>query len=309
MKFVRVEAEKQPEISEKWSVSVVPTFVAVVNGQEVVRIEGARIPELVQCVAKYAVASGAPVAAGTAASATTTTTSTATPAEEMRARLVKLINYAPVMLFMKGTPAEPRCGFSRQAVELLTGVGAKFCSFNILDHADVRNALKEYSNWPTYPQLYANGKLVGGLDVLKELQAEGELVSSLPKEAFAPEAEEPSGVEALRKLTSRSPVMLFMKGSPRAPQCGFSNAMVQLLASQGIEYDSFDVFSDSNVREGLKEYASWPTYPMLFVEGKLLGGLDIIQEVGVGGWMVVFWFCVLTSSFFVLVVVVFAACF
>jgi Grx4 family monothiol glutaredoxin len=170
-RFLRVEAEKQPEISERLAVSVVPTFVALVAGKEVARIEGARIPDLVQCVAKLAPTGGAPAV-----------TAEAKPAgSDLHARLVKLISFAPVMLFMKGTPKEPRCGFSRQAVEVLTRAGVKFSSFNILDHPEVRTGLKELSNWPTFPQLYVNGKLVGGLDVMKELEQEGELLPMFPK--------------------------------------------------------------------------------------------------------------------------------
>jgi len=71
------------------------------------------------------------------------------------------------MVFMKGTPQENRCGFSRQMVTILNELGVEYSSFNILADQEVRQALKTYSNWPTYPQLYANGELVGGLDIVK----------------------------------------------------------------------------------------------------------------------------------------------
>ena len=84
---------------------------------------------------------------------------------------------------MKGDPTEPRCGFSRQIAELLAAEKVKFDSFDILSDEEVRQGLKTFSNWPTYPQLYADGKLLGGLDVVKELQEEGELLDSLPAAA------------------------------------------------------------------------------------------------------------------------------
>ena len=84
------------------------------------------------------------------------------------------------MLFMKGTADAPRCGFSRQAIEMLQQDGISFSTFDILGDEEVRQGLKKFSNWPTYPQLYGDGKLVGGLDIMKELQEEGELASSLP---------------------------------------------------------------------------------------------------------------------------------
>lgn len=73
--------------------------------------------------------------------------------------------------------------------------------------------------------------------------------------------------------------MLFMKGSPAAPECGFSNQCVQLLAKYNAEYGHFNIFSDQEVREGLKSFSNWPTYPQLYVQGKLIGGLDILKEL------------------------------
>ena len=100
----------------------------------------------------------------------------------MNDRLKKLINSAPVILFMKGDPSTPRCGFSRQTVELLATENAKYDTFDILTDDAIRQGLKKFSNWPTYPQLYVKGELVGGLDILKELHEAGELVSALKGE-------------------------------------------------------------------------------------------------------------------------------
>ena len=88
------------------------------------------------------------------------------------------------MLFMKGSPDAPRCGFSRQITELLQAEKVKFDTFDILSDEEVRQGLKTFSNWPTFPQLYADGKLLGGLDVVKELQEEGELLEALPAAAI-----------------------------------------------------------------------------------------------------------------------------
>lgn len=80
------------------------------------------------------------------------------------------------MVWCSGSPAEPRCGFSRQAVQLLNATGTAYGHFDILTDNDVRQGLKTFSNWPTYPQLYVDGKLIGGLDIMKELNDEEELV-------------------------------------------------------------------------------------------------------------------------------------
>lgn len=74
------------------------------------------------------------------------------------------------MLFMKGNPTDPKCGFSRQIVALLNEENIQYGTFDILNDNEVRQGLKQFSNWPTYPQLYVNGTLVGGLDILKEMK-------------------------------------------------------------------------------------------------------------------------------------------
>lgn len=84
-----------------------------------------------------------------------------------------------ILLYMKGTPDFPQCGFSSQAVQILGACEAKFTAINIFEEPEVREALKSYSNWPTYPQLYINGQLIGGCDIMIDLHNKGELVSLL----------------------------------------------------------------------------------------------------------------------------------
>jgi monothiol glutaredoxin len=81
----------------------------------------------------------------------------------------------PVVLFMKGTPDFPQCGFSAQAVAALRSCGADFAHVNIFEDPELREGLKRYSNWPTYPQLYLNGELLGGCDITLEMYRSGEL--------------------------------------------------------------------------------------------------------------------------------------
>ncbi|PPJ56281.1 hypothetical protein CBER1_00711 [Cercospora berteroae] len=88
--------------------------------------------------------------------------------EDLNKRLGELVKAAPVMLFMKGTPSAPQCGFSRQTVSILREKGVRYGFFNILADDEVRQGLKEFSDWPTFPQVYCDGELVGGLDILKE---------------------------------------------------------------------------------------------------------------------------------------------
>lgn len=80
-----------------------------------------------------------------------------------------------VVLFMKGTPQFPMCGFSGQVVQILDYVGAPYKAHNVLDNADLRQGIKDYANWPTIPQLYVKGEFVGGCDIVREMFQNGEL--------------------------------------------------------------------------------------------------------------------------------------
>lgn len=86
-----------------------------------------------------------------------------------------LVESNPVMLFMKGTPAEPMCGFSAQVVQILNSYGVTYQSVNVLDDWDVREGVKQFTNWPTIPQLYVKSEFIGGCDILMEMHRKGEL--------------------------------------------------------------------------------------------------------------------------------------
>ena len=84
-----------------------------------------------------------------------------------------------IVLFMKGTPVFPMCGFSAAVVQILTDIGVKFNSINVLDSNEMREGIKQFSNWPTIPQLYIKEEIVGGCDIVKEIYESGELLKLL----------------------------------------------------------------------------------------------------------------------------------
>lgn len=96
-------------------------------------------------------------------------------AMEIIERIKTTVESAPIVLFMKGTPQFPMCGFSSRTVKALKAIGAPFVSVNVLEDPDVRANLPRYSNWPTFPQLFINGELIGGCDITLELYESGEL--------------------------------------------------------------------------------------------------------------------------------------
>ncbi|XP_034994123.2 glutaredoxin-3 [Zootoca vivipara] len=257
--FVKLEAEAVPEVSEKYEITSVPTFLFFKNSQKIDRLDGAHAPELTKKVQRHASSSTIPPG------------SNDNVKEDLNVRLQKLTNAAPCMLFMKGTPQEPRCGFSRQIVEILNKHNIAFSSFDIFSDEEVRQGLKTYSSWPTYPQLYVAGELIGGLDIVKELEASGELETTCPK---AHKIE-----DRLKDLINKASVMLFMKGNKQMAKCGFSKQIIEILNGTGVDYETFDILEDEEVRQGLKKYSNWPTYPQLYVKGELVGGLDIVKEL------------------------------
>ncbi len=98
---------------------------------------------------------------------------------DVSTRIQQHLTAAPAVLFMKGTPDFPQCGFSAQTVAALRACKARFHAVNIFEDPELREALKSHSNWPTYPQLYVNGELLGGCDIALEMYRSGELAKLL----------------------------------------------------------------------------------------------------------------------------------
>lgn len=94
---------------------------------------------------------------------------------DVTARIQGLIDSSPVFLFMKGTPTFPQCGFSATVISILDHMGVRYETANILEDAELRQGVKDFSNWPTIPQLYVKGEFIGGCDITKEMFQSGEL--------------------------------------------------------------------------------------------------------------------------------------
>ena len=99
--------------------------------------------------------------------------------ENTRERIQTEVDSNDVLLFMKGTPVFPQCGFSAAVVQVLSHLQVKFNSVNVLEDMDIREGIKHYSDWPTIPQLYVKGEFVGGCDIIREMFEAGELSSFL----------------------------------------------------------------------------------------------------------------------------------
>ncbi len=176
--WVSLDAEELSDISEHYNVTAVPFLVLIRNGEVLETVSGSSAVKVREAIEKHAGAakSGAPAGTATAGAVVEKQNGTAiqeeekdpeAAKEELFKRLEDLVKAAPVMLFMKGTPGEPKCGFSRQLVGILRENAVKYGFFNILADDEVRQGLKEFADWPTFPQLWVNGELVGGLDIVR----------------------------------------------------------------------------------------------------------------------------------------------
>lgn len=278
--FLRIDADTCKATSKHYNVTRVPAFFFLVSNRVVRRIDGADASALSRA-ARWL-------------SDTSDDVSLTSACEYLTKR-------SEIMLFLKGTPSLPRCAFGRRMVETLRKAGVNFDSFDVTTDVGVRERIKEVALWETYPLLYAQGRVIGGIDKVEKLADEHRLISELARKEGDPEcpigadknADSPKTQDMnvmqpgegqtledrLRALTKQQKVMLFMKGSPDQPRCGFSRTMVQLLNQHGLSYGTFDILSDEEVRQGLKKFSNWPTYPQLYSNGQLVGGLDVVKEL------------------------------
>lgn len=189
--FYSLDAEELSDVSEQYDVTAVPYIVLQRDGKTLETISGSDAAKVRAAIEKHASAAGAkadlppaqvvtpkpqtepqslPVTVENGVAAAGAPVAPAeepeTSKEELFKRLGELVKAAPVMLFMKGTPSAPQCGFSRQTVGLLRERGIRYGFFNILADDEVRQGLKEFADWPTFPQLWVGGELVGGLDIV-----------------------------------------------------------------------------------------------------------------------------------------------
>jgi len=355
--YINAENNDVAKIVEKYNVSVVPTIVFL-NGskEELFRLENDSPQVISEKINEYEKAHKV---------------SFELKRNEMFPKIEKILAQFPLVIFMKGSPDAPKCGFSSKLVDQLRELKLRFAHFDILGDEEVRNWLRLYGKWQTYPQVWVNQKFVGGLDTTTALIKEGKfqelvkdldikeepesvanrligsgvvvvfldgtspesenLVSVLKKEgvrykSFDVSKADPEIVKALKTqlkveefpqvvinkevvkvselltdknveklipqsefeltikkklemLIKEKPVMLFMKGIPSAPECGFSKRALAILNKYNTDFGSFNILTNAEVRENLKEYSNWKTYPQLYVEGKLVGGCDIIEQL------------------------------
>eukprot|EP01083_Nonionella_stella_P274274 930876_1 len=185
LKFYAIDAQEFETTTSSFNVTAVPTIILCKNQQESKRLEAASVPTTVNTIKQFAKHSQTAQELKQNNNNKNNENENENETEsidELNKRIAKLISAAPIMLFMKGSPEEPKCKFSRATVEILKQQGViKYGYFNILNDSAVRAQIKIYSNWKTFPQLYINEKLIGGLDIIKEKIEDDEFKDLLPK--------------------------------------------------------------------------------------------------------------------------------
>ena len=181
------------------------------------------------------------------------TESTDSTASEPKERISNLIEKNPVLLFMKGTPEAPQCGFSNRVIQVLNSWDVPFESINVLSDENIRQEIKDFSNWPTIPQLYINREFVGGCDIVEELSTNGELADVLkqayPDREFTPppppaEVQEISSTEAseMLKQNPEIPLLDVRSEEERAMACIKNSRLLDNQLAQEIQ-ESWDLES------------------------------------------------------------------
>jgi len=176
--FTEVNAEDVQSFCITYKIMQVPTVLYFRNSKLVDRIDAYKPNEISDKISLHAKAIDMDEQAPVIVNKTTAPDNNTGTSISLEEKLKGIINREKVMLFMKGNPTTPRCGFSRKVVQILNDQNIQFGTFDILQDEEVRQGLKDYSNWQTYPQLYANGELVGGHDIIVEMSENGELVSA-----------------------------------------------------------------------------------------------------------------------------------
>lgn len=191
----------------------------------------------------------------------------------MEERLVRLSTCAPVFVFVRGHPNTTTDESSKQLLSLLRQHGIMFSAMDVSNSPDLEAALPSFcGSSVSIPIMFVSGKFFGDLSSVVALGSD--VRSVVPEEARGMTED-----DWCSRLCSSSPVVAFIKGTVERPRCGFTNQLVTLLQSRGVLFSTHDVLSVEGLRDAMKRFSQWPTYPQLYVKGKFVGGLDVVKQL------------------------------
>ncbi|XP_065211680.1 glutaredoxin-3-like [Planococcus citri] len=243
--FKKCAAEDYPEISLKFNVTAVPTIIFFKNGSQFDQLTGADPAALNEKLQQFV----------------------KKDAQKHPEQPLVISSDLVVICVEGGDPA------SEELSTILNNAKIQYKTFDVKSDESVKQNLLTVSG--PFPQLYIKGEFVGNLDKVKNMY-KGELEA---RYEAAQKGLSTSLVSRLISLINKSKRMAFIKGEKETPRCKFSKELRELLKETNVDYDTFDILSDEDVRQGLKEFTEWPTYPQIYVNGEFIGGVDIIKQL------------------------------
>lgn len=189
-------------------------------------------------------------------------------------KIKSLLESYPVVIFIKGSPHDPFCKFSKAFINTLKETKIKYKSFDIFKDDLLRCYLRLYSGWKTYPQIYINSKIVGGVDKLNELVAKGEFMNLVPFEC-----KREGIVNAIHKLVESHKLIVMGKGNEETAKCKNTLKVYDILKKHGVKYELFDLLKDEMTKNVVKEIYDIGHFPAIFLNGKHIGGANKLQEL------------------------------
>jgi len=256
--YVFIDIEKCPDLVKAFDMLVIPTIVlSDANKKIIKKLENPQMNELILSleddIALFK-------------------TNFSIEKQRMFAKIDKILNINSVMVFIKGTPLEPKCGFTSSLLEIIKTFGLNFGYFNILEDEDVRNWLRYYSKWNTYPQFYIEKKLVGGLDVVKDLVAKGKFEELLPENSRKGDPE----LKLKRILDEcQGKIVVFMKDLSLED----SKKMAKLLKDNGVKFLVSEVKGDKALEEFMLMKYKEKVLPLCFIGGEFIGNFEALNEI------------------------------
>ena len=193
----------------------------------------------------------------------------------IKEEIEEILNSAPMVGFIKGTPSEPKCKFTRRLLGHFNQIEVTFKHFNILENEKIRAWVKVYSNWKTYPQVYINGEFVGGIDVVSELVEEGEFIDMVPQEC-----KKLPPVEVFEQMLGSFDVVVLIDGLPYKTSNTVSESMIKTLDDNSIKYVTVDYLSlEDQVKDHIKTTYNVSESPYIFLKKVPFGNEEVLLKV------------------------------
>lgn len=190
-----------------------------------------------------------------------------TEKNEQFAKIKAILDSFPVICFIKGTPQDPYCKFSRKFIEIINKCQIRYKAIDIFKDEKLRCYLRLYANWKTFPQLYINGKIIGGVDKLRELVDKGEFIGMVPNEVKID-----SIVEKVKQIVNKKPMVIFVEGDNH-------QNIINIAKEHKLNYDVFDIKKDMMLENILRKDYGVISFPSVFIGGKYIESGDVISNL------------------------------